>query len=139
MTVLPASVIATIMAGNSVPRSQLSLSGVVLRKTPPWSKKPMTISKVPYTAIRPTKGQMEVRIHFGRLGKEAKRLGEINTEGYPGSAGYIKRKMKGFVAPHSMRPEDYPSKKRRTFHTLEELEKMLGGETKVSTPVTVPF
>ena len=123
-----------VFVGAGMPRWQASVAGIQLVTKPVfWSKKPAYLRNLPYTNVSPHAGQIEVRIHFGRLAKEAKRVGEVGTkgkfiDGLPGAAAYIHKKMKGFRAPHALPKEAYPSRARRTYHTIEELERMLGGE-----------
>ncbi|MGC8974525.1 MAG: hypothetical protein ACP5KY_10070, partial [Thermoproteus sp.] len=70
------------------------------------------------------------------LAQDAKSAGAVGTRTKPamsdrlkrefvGAAAYIADKMAGFKAPHAMRPEEYPSRLRRSVHTAAELEQML--------------
>ncbi len=105
----------------AVTRPQLSAVGVVIRRTPSWSSKAFTVSKAPFTNVSPRKGQAEVRVRLGEIAKAHK--GEKGfREGLPVIAYYVKQELKGFKAPDSMSPEDYPSKHRRTFNTIETLK-----------------
>jgi hypothetical protein len=89
-----------------------------------WSKKALIIRNAPYTIESPHPGQIEVRVRFGEIAREHK--GERGfKEGLPIIAWHIKDKLTGFKAPHRMKPEDYPSRKFRTVHTLDELKAKL--------------
>lgn len=88
-----------------------------------WSRKAVIVRNAPYTIDNPHLGQIQARIHFGEIARRHK--GEKGfREGLPIIAYHVKREMSGFRAPDSMRPEDYPSRKFRTVHTLEELKRM---------------
>ena len=140
MTLARPTVILAAITGAFPRRSELPIYGmqIVSKGNVWWAEKAAWFRNVPYTAVHPTTGQIEVRIHFGRLAKEAKARGETGTKEKPayserlgryfvGAAAYIADHMKGFKAPHAMRPEEYPSRLRRSLHTLEELEEMLAG------------
>jgi len=135
--VRPSLVLATI-SGAIPSRAELSMYGMQLvgKGNLWWAEKAAWFRNVPITAIYPTTGQLEVRIHFGRLAKEAKERGEVGTREKPayseklgryfvGAAAYIADHMKDFKAPHALRPEEYPSRMRKTYRTLSELETIL--------------
>jgi len=141
MTLVRPTTLMAAISGAFPRRSELALSGmqIVSKGNVWWAKKAAWFRNVPYTAIYPTTGQMEVRIHFGRLAKEAKARGETGTKEKPayserlkryfvGAAAYIADHMKGFSAPHAKPKEEWESRLRRTYHTMEELEAMLAGE-----------
>jgi hypothetical protein len=89
-----------------------------------WSKKPLIVRNAPYTIEAPHLGQLEIRERFGDTARAHK--GEKGfREGLPAIAYYIKTELRGKVVPDRMAPEDYPSKKFRTFHTLEQVKRML--------------
>jgi len=117
--------LSPLFQGAGMPRWQASVSGVQLVTRPvAWSKKPAYLRNQPYTAVRPHKGQIEARINFGRIASKHK--GEKGfRDGLPVIAYYVKTEMKGYRAPSRLAEEEYPSKKRRTLHTVEELEAML--------------
>jgi len=120
--------LAPLFMGAGMSRAQASAMGVQLVTRPvPWSKKPSYIRNQPYTAVRPHEGQIQTRIHFGRLAKECKGMKGFGEGGLPIVAAELKTRMKGFRAPAAMSKEMYPSKLRRTLHTVEELEAMLRG------------
>jgi len=114
-----------LITGVGLTRPQASAAGIqIVMKPVPWSKKPAYPRNLPYTNISPHKGQIETRINFGSVAKKHK--GEKGfKEGLPIIAWYIKKEVKGYKAPSALRPEDYPSKARRTFHTMSELEAMI--------------
>ena len=117
--------LAPIYQGAGMPRWQASISGVQLVTKPvAWSKKPAYLRNQPYTAVTPHKGQIETRINFGKIASKHK--GETGfRDGLPVIAYHIKTEMKGYRAPSRLSEEEYPSRKRRTLHTVEELEAML--------------
>jgi hypothetical protein len=98
-----------------------------------WAEKAAWFRNVPVTAIFPTDGQIQTRIHFGELAKEAKARGATGTREKPakserlgkyfvGAAAYIADHMFGYRAPRAMKKEEYPSRLRKTYRTLEELK-----------------
>ena len=110
--------------GVGMTRAQASGAGFQVAKAPHWSKKPVVFRNAPYTNVSPTKGQMETRVAFADIASAHK--GEKGfKDGLPIIAYYIKENMKKYSAPNRMAPEDYPSKHRRTFHTANELKRIL--------------
>ena len=67
-----ATTILAAASGGIEPRWRLAATGLQIARTPPWSKKPMTIRNVPYTAVMPKPKQLAVRIAFGRIASQAK-------------------------------------------------------------------
>jgi hypothetical protein len=135
--VRPTTVVAVVTA-TFPRRSELPLYGmqIVGKGNVWWAEKAAWFRNVPVTAVVPTPGQIETRIHFGELAKKAKEDGKTGTKGKPalseklgryfvGSAAYIADNMRGFRATRRLAPEAYPSKLRKTVHTLEELKAML--------------
>ena len=143
--VRPTTLMAAI--GGAFPaRHELAMFGIqiVSKGKVEWAKKAAWFRNVPYTAIYPHEGQIETRIQFGTLAKEAASMsvdavaaacgGQVydrarnlvlcNGMVLPKVAAYIMAKMKGFRAPARLEPSQYPSKHRRTFHTIEELQRM---------------
>lgn len=88
-----------------------------------WSKKPIIIRNAPHTIENPTLGQMEIRIKFGELAKEAKGCIGLD-DGLPCVAKYIKDNKDKLKTQYSLPKEEYPSRVKRSFHTLDELKKM---------------
>jgi hypothetical protein len=136
--VRPTTVLATV-TGAFPRRSELALYGlqIVGKGNVWWAEKASWFRNVPVTAVYPTPGQIETRIHFGELARRAKETGQVGTRTSPklssrlgrylvGSAAYIADNMAGFTASKRMAPEQYPSKLRRTLRTLEELKAMSG-------------
>jgi len=98
---------------------------VVSRGKVIWARKPMWLRNIPYTAVAPHRGQYEVRKRFAEIAKKAKgEKGIKMTDIGPltPAAARIHEELKGYTAPHRMSPEEYPSRKQRTFHTVESLE-----------------
>ena len=134
----PTAVLASV-TGAFPRRSELALYGMQLvsKGNVWWAEKAAWFRNVPVTAVYPTPGQIEARIQFGELAREAKTKGETGTKTNPklskrlgkylvGSAAYIADNMAGFRASKRMAPEQYPSRLRRTLRTLEELKAMAG-------------
>lgn len=85
-----------------------------------WVKKSGAIlANLPYTIESPHLGQIETRVEFGRISSQ--------TRGMPLAQRLqiISEKMRGYRAPDRMNPEEYPSKMKRSYHNLAELEAML--------------
>jgi hypothetical protein len=102
-----------------------------------WSKKALILRNAPYTINNPHPGQIEVRMQFGKIARAHK--GEKGfKDGLPIIAWHIRNELKGFKAPDRMDPDAYPSKKRRTIHTLEELEVMLKAKRPARAPPAAP-
>ena len=116
-------------------RSELAIYGmqIVSRGGVWWAEKAAWFRNTPITVLEPTDGQIQTRIRFGELAKEAKERGLTGTKEKPakserlgryfvGAAAYIADKMVGYRAPAKLAPEAYPSKLRKTFRTLDELK-----------------
>jgi len=103
-------------------RPAIALTGVQFCKAPWWSKKPFYLRNPPYTILSPHDGQIETRINFGKTAKAKAEKGF--KEGLPATAANIRAAVKGYKAPSRMTPP-YPSRIRRTVHTLAELEGLL--------------
>jgi len=98
-----------------------------------WSKKALFTRNPPHTNANPHVGQIQVRIRFGEIARSHK--GEKKfRDGLPIIAWYIKRELKGYKAPDALRPEEYPSRHRRTYHTLEELKAMISKAKAAAAP-----
>jgi hypothetical protein len=125
------TVVAGIIGATFPRRNEMALYGlqIVSRGGVEWAEKPMWFRNVPYTAVHPTLGQLETRIHFGELASAAKGTKGLQTvttgpsagKRLPGAAKTIAERMPGYRAPNRLEPTEYPSKLRRTLHTLEEL------------------
>jgi len=123
MTLVRAQVILAGTSEKLDPRSRLAVSGVQIVRAGGmfWSKKPAFLRNVPYTAVSPHAGQIQTRIKFGKTASGAK--GKKGFElGLPVAAAAVKKGMPGYTAPDRLSPENYPSRTRRTVHTLAELE-----------------
>ena len=122
----------TLIAGVSetpAPRSALSTVGVQLvsRGGVVWAKKAGWFRNPPYT-VGPAAhlGQLEVRLAFADAARQAKGSRGLDPEtGLPHAAAHVMRKLRGYRAADSMRPEEYPSRIRRTAYTAEELRTIL--------------
>jgi hypothetical protein len=126
MTVLKPQVVVAGAFVSQERRSHASANGVIVAAAGGirWSKKAIIIKNMPYTAVFPTLGQMETRIHFGEQAQAVK--GRRGLErGLPVAAAYIQDHMKGYRAADRLNPVDYPSKNRRTYHTMAELQHMV--------------
>jgi len=132
MVLVRPTVVFGILKTAIPPRWDLAVYGmqIVEKGGVKWAEKAAWFRNVPYTAIDPTEGQMEVRIYFGELAKQAKgKKGLVVSERLgkelPPAAALIADRMVGFRAPHAKPPELYPSKLRRTKFTLEDLKAKL--------------
>ena len=107
--------------GKPGPRASLAATGIQIYSSGGmyWSKKPLIIRNVPYTAANPHAGQIETRIHFGEIAS--------STAGMPlmERLRTISERMRGYRAPSKMAESEYPSKRHGSYHTLEELKSML--------------
>jgi len=118
---------AVIAGMTGVPsRADLSVSGIQLvgKGRVVWAKKPFWLRNPPYT-VGPYAhdGQIEVRAQFGQIAHAAKGKKGLDPEtGLTPAAAEVAKRMKGYKAPDRMAPEAYPSKLRRTFATLRDLE-----------------
>jgi len=117
-------------------RSELAIYGmqIVSRGGVWWAEKAAWFRNTPITVLEPTDGQIQTRIRFGELAKEAKEKGLTGTREKPakserlgryfvGAAAYIADKMAGYRAPARKAPEEYLSRTRRTYRTLDELKR----------------
>jgi hypothetical protein len=128
MAVLKPQVIVSGIVALQEPRASASANGVVVARVGRmfWTKRwaGLYIKNMPSTAVFPHKGQIETRINFGTVASSGKgSKGFVN--GLPAVAALIQQRVKGYHAPDAMPKEDYPSRKRRTYHTIEDLKKML--------------
>jgi len=124
---LRASTFVRGVAGVAEPRSRIGAKAVqvVNAGRMHWSTKPVFFRNAPYTIENPHEGQIEVRLEFARIAKGAEGCTGF-VDGLPCVAATIKREMKDkYKAPGRLPETQYPSKIKRTFHTAEELEKML--------------
>ena len=98
-----------------------------------WSRKSVILRNAPYTIEAPHLGQIQARIDFGEIARRHK--GERGfKEGLPIIAFYVKSERTGKRSPNSMRPEDYPSRKFHTIHTLEQLKRLETEKRAVARP-----
>jgi len=127
MLVRPSTFIAGVLAGAGTAEPRWRFGAKAIQVYSPggmfWSKKSLILRNAPYTIEAPHLGQIQTRIQFGEAARAAKGSKGF-VEGLPAVAAAVKRAMSGFRAPDAMRPEDYPSKKFHTVHTLEELKRM---------------
>ncbi len=113
-----ATTILAAASGGIEPRWRLAATGLQIARTPSWSKKPMTIRNVPYTAVMPKPKQLAVRIAFGRIASQAK--GKKKTGFLPPAAELVAQ-AKGRIAQAAA---GVPSQRdtKRNYHSLSELE-----------------
>ena len=123
---LRASTFVRGVAGVAEPRNRVGAKAVqvVNARRMFWSSKPVFFRNAPYTIENPHEGQIETRLEFARIARGVKGCTGL-VDGLPCVAAAIKREMKGYGAPGRLPETQYPSKIKRTFHTAEELEKML--------------
>ena len=138
MVLVRPTVVTAALGGVFPSRAELPMYGlqIVRKGRVVWASKPFWFRNVPYTAIFPTLGQMEWRVEFGETAKGLKGTKGFGTLAEAGKklpagatvvkvAAEIQRALKGKRAPHRLSPEEYPSRKRRTFHTIDQLRAML--------------
>jgi len=142
MALLRASVVmaGTFGQGSVTPRRNLGASNaLVISATPYWSKRPAVIKNAPYTIDNPSTAQLDIRIKFGDLAKEAHNTGQIRLFGLPGAAGYIQEKLTNAHGMGALPKGQWASSQRHTLHTLEELKKRAGrAGTVATTPQYAP-
>ena len=134
MTLLRASIVLSGLMGANTPRRALgSTNSVLVARAPWWSKKAIVIKNPPYTIDNPTLGQLEARINFGREARSLRGTKGFEN-GMPAIAWRLGEALRGRRMADSMPPEEYPSRKQRTVHTLEQLEAMLEKKTRAPAP-----
>jgi hypothetical protein len=107
-----------------------------------WTDKAMWLRNAPYTALFPWPGQAEWRKKFGETARTTKgRTGKATytikgrtnprkgqTVTLPTPAALIGEALAGQQATKRFpSPKEYPSRKRRTYHTMEELDAFITG------------
>lgn len=102
-----------------------------------WSKKSIIARNAPFTIDSPHLGQAEGRVNFGEVALTAKGSKGFK-EGLPIVAYTVKERVIGYKAPDRMSPEDYPSKKFHTVHTLAELKRIVREKKKVAPAYAYP-
>jgi len=112
--------------GKPMPRSAIGAKGVQIYGpgAMSWSKKALIIRNAPYTIESPTLGQIEVRLTFADIAHQARGMRGLRN-GLPGAASFVQEALRGYRAADRLEPEEYPSKVKRSFHTEEELRRML--------------
>ena len=124
MLLRPQTILAAF--GAASPRNAIGAKGVQLYAPGGmfWSKKAMILRNAPYTIENPHLGQIETRLQFADIASRAR--GERGfMDGLPIVAYRIREGMTGYRAADRMDPEAYPSRIKRTFHTAEDLRRML--------------
>lgn len=117
--------------GIAEPRNAIGAKGVQIVNAGRmfWSRKSVFPRNAPYTIENPHLGQIETRLTFADIASRAKGCTGFEN-GLPCVAARIKEAMKGYRAADSMPPEEYPSKIKRSFHTADELRRMLEEKAK---------
>jgi len=136
--VRPQTVIAG--CGKALPRNAIGAKGLQIYSPGAmfWSKKSLIVRNAPYTIESPHLGQIETRLTFGNIAKEHK--GEKGfIDGLPVIAYRIREAMKGYRAADRMDPEEFPSRVKPSFHTLEDLKKMLEEKAEARAPAPRRF
>jgi len=101
-------------------RQQMASTSMILKKAPWWSRKPMLLANVPFTAVYPHLGQAEIRVAFADAA-EAQRGKSGFVDGLPAVAAGVRAMMKGEKAPHRLSPEAYPSRVRTRAEVLRHV------------------
>ncbi|MEM3580832.1 MAG: hypothetical protein QXQ64_06155 [Candidatus Bathyarchaeia archaeon] len=123
MVLVRASTFGQMLVGGATPRALIGASGIVLaqRGRMTWSKKSVIAKNAPYTIEAPHPRQIEMRIAFGTIASQAKGSRGLDTAtGLPHAAARIKAAKGTFSLT---KPKAPPT--RKSFHTIEELKKML--------------
>ena len=110
------------LTGKATPMNNIGAKGFYVQNVGGrwWVKKSGAIlANLPYTIESPHIGQIETRLHFAEVASK--------TKGMPLAERIevMRKELTGYRAPDAMRPEEYPSKVRKSFHTASELEAML--------------
>jgi hypothetical protein len=113
-----ATTILAAASGSVDPRWRLAATGLQIARTPQWSKKPMTIRNVPYTAVMPKPKQLAVRIAFGKIASQAK--GKKKTGFLPPAAELVAQAKGRIAQAVAAIPSQRDAK--RSYHSLSELE-----------------
>jgi len=124
---LRASTFVRGVVGVAEPRSKMGAKAVqvVNAGRMHWSSKPVFFRSAPYTIENPHEGQIEVRLEFAKNAKAAAGCRGF-VDGLPCVAAAIRNAMKDkYKAPGRLPKSQYPSRIKRTFHNVSELEKML--------------
>jgi len=110
------------MTGKVTPMNNVGAKGFYIQSVGGrwWiHRKGVVVANLPYTIESPHPGQMQTRVHFGRIASQ--------TAGMPLAERLqvIAERMRGYRASLRMNPDEYPSKVRRSYHTLAQLQAML--------------
>ena len=118
----------TIIAGygNALPRNNIGAKGVQIYGPGGmfWSKKALIMRNAPYTIEAPHLGQIETRLNFADIAKSARGCRGFE-DGLPCVAARIRQAMRGYRAADSLPKDQYPSRVKPSFHTVDELRIML--------------
>ena len=112
--------------GKALPRNAIGAKGVQIYSPGGmfWSKKALIVRNAPYTIESPHLGQIETRLTFGDIARSARGCRGFE-DGLPCVAARIRQAMTGYRAADRLPEDQYPSKVKRSFHTMEELRRML--------------
>ena len=122
MVLVRASTFGQMLVGGAIPRALIGASGMVIaqRGRMIWAKKNVIVKNAPYTIEAPHPRQAEMRVAFGKVASTAKGSKGLSPEGLPQAAAKVKANKNKFALT-----KPYAPKARKSFHTIEELEKML--------------
>jgi len=114
------------VTGQADPRNRIGAKGIQVYGAGGmfWSKKSVIIRNAPYTIESPHLGQIETRLTFADIAKDAKGCRGFE-DGLPCVAARIKSAMKGYRSADRMPEDMYPSRVKPSFHTVDELRAML--------------
>lgn len=114
------------VSGLADPRNRIGAKGIQVYGAGGmfWSKKSVLIRNAPYTIESPHLGQIETRLQFGDIARGARGCRGFE-DGLPCVAARIKAAMSGYRAADRMPEDAYPSKVKPSFHTMDELRRML--------------
>ena len=129
MLLRPQTVLAA--HGKPMPRNRIGSKGIQIYAPGgvTWSKKAIIFRNAPYTIENPTDGQIEVRLKFAEVAESAKGC-RGPVDGLPCVAAKMAKSVSegglyGFEAEDRKPPEQWRSKTHPSFHTAEELRRML--------------
>ncbi len=118
----------TLIAGFGKPMARNQIGAKAVQIYAPgrmsWSKKSLIVRNAPYTIEDPTLAQIETRLTFADVAKDAAGCSGL-VDGLPCVAAAIRRTMKDYRAADTKPKEEWESRQKPSFHTVEDLKKML--------------
>ncbi len=105
---------ATIMEGVMGARTMKgNTAAMYIRRGQSWSKKPVVLANIPYTASNPHPDQKAWREEFGRVAKQGAGTPFDKDRNLPGVAAYIQDHLgRGRASARNTRARVYPRRRR---------------------------